>query len=118
MLKLNVKIEHYSFGKIIIDGNTYISDVILYPDRLDSSWWREEGHYLRPTDLIDAISAKPDIIVLGTGYSGMMVVPDETVTFIKSKGIDVHEERTGLAVELFNSLQGTKKVIAALHITC
>jgi hypothetical protein len=118
MIELSMKIEHYSFGKIIIDGNTYTSDVIIYPDRIDSSWWRQEGHHLRSTDLIDAISVKPDIIVLGTGYSGMMVVPDETVTLIKSEGIDVQVERTGRAVELFNTLEGTKRAIAALHITC
>ena len=113
-----MKIEHYSFGTIVIDGKTYTSDVIIYPDRVDSSWWRTEGHYLRPTDLSDAINANPDIIVVGTGYSGVMAVPDETVAFIKSKGIDVQIGRTGRAVELFNALEGKRKVIAALHITC
>lgn len=33
-----MKIDHYSFGKIIINGKTYPSDVIIYPDSVDSSW--------------------------------------------------------------------------------
>jgi hypothetical protein len=31
-------IESYSFGKITIDGELFTSDVILYPDRIDSNW--------------------------------------------------------------------------------
>jgi len=113
-----MKIEHYSFGKITIDGKTYTSDVIIYPGRVDSSWWRKEGHYLQVLDLIDVINTKPDILIIGTGYSGVMVVPKETISHLESRGIEVHIERTEKAVELFNKLQKDKKVIAALHLTC
>lgn len=118
MIKLNMKVNHYSFGRITIDGKTYTSDVIIYPDRVDSSWWRKEGHYLQVADLTDVINAKPDVLVIGTGYSGVMAVPKETFGFFISKGIDVRVERTEKAVELYNSLQKDKKVIAALHLTC
>ncbi|MEW6214996.1 MAG: MTH938/NDUFAF3 family protein [Nitrospirota bacterium] len=113
-----MKIEHYSFGKITIDGKTYTSDVIIYPGRVDSSWWRKEGHSLHIVDLTDIINAKPEILIIGTGYSGVMVVPRETLIYLESKGIEVHVERTGKAVELFNKLQKDKVVIAALHLTC
>src|SRR3990170_5911937 len=96
------KIDHYSFGKIIIDGKTYTSDVIIYPDRVDSSWWRKEGHYLQVVDLTEIINARPDLLIIGTGYSGVMVVPEETIMFITSKGIEVRVERTEKAAELFN----------------
>jgi hypothetical protein len=113
-----VKIEHYSFGKITIDGKTYTSDVIIYPDRIDSSWWRKEGHSLHIADLVEVVNAKPEILVVGTGYSGLMVVPEETISYLKSKGIEVHVARTEKAVKLFNDLQKNKRVIAALHLTC
>ncbi len=118
MIELIVKITHYSFGKIVIDGKTYTSDVIIYPDLVDSPWWRREGHRLQVVDLDMAISLKPDELIIGTGYSGIMVVPEETIMFIESKGIKVRVERTEKAVELYNSIQGDKKVIAALHLTC
>ena len=114
-------IDDYSFGRIVIDKITYTSDLIIYPDRIDSKWWRKEGHYLQPADLTDIINAKPDVLIIGTGASGVMKVPEETLKFIKSKGIEVYVEITGKAVELFNKLQSEKsgkRIIAALHLTC
>ena len=120
-----MKIKHYSFGNITIDGKGYTSDVIIYPDRVDSSWWRKEGHNLQIEDLGDVVKAKPDILVIGTGASGVMEVPKETVTYLESKGIKVYAVRTGEAVDLFNKLQSksggggkAEVVVAALHLTC
>lgn len=113
-----MKIEHYTFGTITIDGKTYTSDVIIYPEKVDSSWWRKQGHSLCISDLKDIIPEKPEVLVIGTGYSGAMVVPEETITYIKSKGIDIHIARTAKAVELFNRFRKDKKTIAALHLTC
>jgi hypothetical protein len=113
-----MKIEHYSFGKIIIDSETYTSDVIIYPGRVDASWWRKEGHYLQAHDLADITAAKPDVLIVGTGFSGAMSVPKETLRFVVSKGIQIKVERTEKAVELYNSMGKDKTVIAALHLTC
>jgi len=113
-----MNIEHYSFGKIIIDGKTYTSDVIIYPEKVDSSWWRKQGHSLHIDDLKDVIAEKPKLLILGTGNSGVMVVPEETVSHIKSKGIEVNIARTEEAVKIFNNFQKEKRTIAALHLTC
>ncbi len=113
-----MKIEHYSFGKIVIDGKTYTSDVIIYPGRVDPSWWRKEGHYLRAVDLAGIFDAKPDVLIVGTGFSGAMTVPEETVRFVGTKGIDLRVGRTGEAVELYNRMAKDRTVIAALHLTC
>ncbi len=113
-----MKIDSYSFGRIVINGEIYTSDVVIYGDRVDSAWWRREGHRLHPDDLADVLKACPEILVIGTGYAGVMTVPKETREHIRSKGIDVEVERTGKAVDRFNVLQAKKHVIAALHITC
>ena len=113
-----MRIEHYSFGKIVIDSKTFTSDVIIYPGRVDASWWRKQGHYLQADDLADIIRARPDMLIVGTGYSGVMTVPEETVRFVVSKGIEIRVERTGKAVELYNSAKKKGVVIAALHLTC
>ncbi len=80
-----MKIEHYSFGKIVIDGKTYTSDLIIYPDRIDPSWWRKEGHLLQIDDLSDVLKENPDLIIIGTGYSGVMRVSEDVIKFLKSK---------------------------------
>ncbi len=113
-----MKIDSYSFGKIVINGKTYPSDVIIYPGRVDASWWRKEGHLLQTADLADVLSAKPDVLIIGTGYAGVMRVPRETIDRIAEAGIEVKVERTTKAVALYNELQGKQTVIAALHITC
>lgn len=113
-----MKINHYSFGKVIIDDKTYYSDVIIYPDHIDHSWWRREGHFLYPEDIEDAIRTMPEILVIGTGYSGGMRVPEDTLKFIKSKGIEeIYVDVTEKAIKLFNKIKD-RKVVAALHLTC
>ena len=62
-----MKVEHYSFGKITIDGQTYTSDVIIYPERVDSSWWRKQGHNLQIEDMAGVIKAEPGVVIIGTG---------------------------------------------------
>ena len=113
-----MKIDSYSFGRIVINGKTYTSDVIIYPGRVDALWRRKEGHLLQLADLAEALQAKPDMLVIGTGYAGVMRVPQETVDRIARQGIEVKVERTSKAVEMLNDLQGAKTVIAALHLTC
>ena len=113
-----MKVEHYSFGKITIDGQPYSSDVIIYPERVDSSWLSKQGHNLQIEDIAGVIKAEPGVVIIGTGFFGGMKVSKETVLHLESKGIMVYAERTGKAVELFNELQKNKTVIAALHLTC
>ena len=113
-----MRVEQYSFGNITIDGQTYTSDVIIYTERVDASWWRKEGHNLQIEDLAGVIKAEPGVVIIGTGFFGVMKVSKETVLHLESKGIMVYVERTGKAVELFNELQKNKTVVAALHLTC
>ncbi len=111
-------IDSYIFGSIVIDGREYRKDLIIYPDRIDPTWWRREGHRLLPEDLSAVIGYEPDILVVGTGASGRLDVPDKTRSYVGSKGIELIVAETKRACELFNELEGEKRVVAALHITC
>ncbi len=113
-----MKIEHYSFGRITVSGKTYTSDVIIYPGRVDPSWWRKEGHLLQTSDLDDIIAEKPSVLIVGTGAYGAMKVPEKTLKYVKSEEIEVHCLDTIKAVELFNSLFSERAAVAALHLTC
>lgn len=114
-----MNVEAYDFGTIRVAGTTYTSDVIIMPDTVKDSWWRREGHNLCIEDLTDVIEAKPDVLVIGTGYYGRMKVPADIRSYLESKGIEVRAAKTGKAVKEFNELQQRiGKVIAALHLTC
>lgn len=114
----DVKIEHYSFGRITIEGKTYTSDILIYQGKVNASWWRKQGHNLEIADLVEVLAAQPEVLVVGTGAMGLMRVPKETISHLELKGIEVHVARTGEAVELFNKLQQVKVAIAAFHLTC
>ena len=48
-------IDSYIFGKIVIDGQDYDRDVIVYPDYVERNWWRKEGHELCIDDIKSSI---------------------------------------------------------------
>ncbi len=112
-------ITDYTFGKITINGKTYQSDVIIYPNSVKDNWWREEGHNLTSTDLSAVIAASPEVVIIGTGYHGRMQVPMATRDYLEKKGIRVEIAETKKAVQRFNQLQQEyARIIAALHLTC
>ena len=113
-------IESYDFGEIIIDRRRYFNDVIIFPDRVKSGWWRREGHKLSIEDLEEVLKERPQILIIGTGYSGLMKVPEEVKERLNSLGIKVIVEPTREACRTYNAIMKSegKKVIAALHLTC
>jgi hypothetical protein len=111
-------IASYTFGHILIKGQTYTSDLIIYPHHLDARWWRKEGHRLQPVDLEEVVREKPETLVVGTGYFGHMKVPPETSDYLESQGVEVILERTQEAWQTYNRLSQNRKVVAALHLTC
>ena len=114
-----MNIEDYRFGRIVIDGRAYTSDVIVFPDRVEDGWWRNKGHELCPADLREVVQEKPAVLVVGTGKSGLMRVLPETEEYLKQQGIKLAVERTAEACKTFNRLRRSgEKVVAALHLTC
>lgn len=114
-----MKVDEYSFGSITIAGTTYTSDVIIYPQDVDASWWRAEGHNLAIEDVRQIAAAKPGKVIIGTGYYGQMRVPEQTLKWFADHNIQVEMAKTGDAVKRFNELQReAASVVAALHLTC
>lgn len=113
-----MKIDAYSFGSIVIDGEEYNSDVLLYQGQVKSDWWRVEGHKLHIEDLGWLIAKRPKVLIIGKGASGRMEVSQETIRKLEERGIKVIAENTEKAVKIYNELRETKDVAAALHLTC
>ena len=114
-----MQITQYEFGRIAIADRTYTSDVIIAPEQVIDCWWRKEGHKLQIEDLDEILHARPDMLVIGTGYYGRMHVPDETRQYLEEQGIKVLQAKTGDAVTEFNQLQKEyARIVAALHLTC
>jgi len=114
-----VKIEAYSFGWMIIDGKKYTSDLLIYPDgRVEDAWYRKRGHSLSADDISALIQAGPEIIVAGTGASGLMKPEKGFEKRLGQKGIRFISLPTIEAVEHYNRLSFEKPVGACFHLTC
>jgi hypothetical protein len=112
-------IESYDFGRIVVDGVVYTSDVIIMGKKVVADWWRNEGHVLHVSDLSHVLKEfLPEVTIIGTGYMGMMKVPKGTGEYFRDKGVELLIERTSKACDLFNVLPKTKRALAALHLTC
>ncbi|MDO8057018.1 MAG: MTH938/NDUFAF3 family protein [Candidatus Hermodarchaeota archaeon] len=114
-----MRIDDYQFGSIIINGQTYTTDVIVFPDRVRPEWWRLEGHKLLIQDLKCVLQAKPKLLIVGTGYYGKVRIPSTTRKHLSEMDINLIAKDTSAACKLYNTYRTSKQqVIAALHLTC
>ena len=113
-------IDSYRFGKIVIYGEAYTKDVIILGGQVFHPWWRKEGHKVYPEDLDWAVKMGAKQFVFGTGFYGMVKIPEETTKFLEGMGIPFRAMKTGLAVKEFNSMDKEKRDVTAfcLHLTC
>ena len=111
-------IQSYSFGRMVIESQTYSSDLILFPDRIDDSWWRKSGHWVCLEDIEEILKEKPEVLVIGTGFYGLMKVEEEVKRLAQSRGIELVVNKTKNAVLSFNQIVSQKKTIGAFHLTC
>ncbi len=110
-------IDSYEFGTIVIDGRTYRTDLLIWPARIKSDWWRSESHLLQIPDVFEALAADIQVMVVGTGAYGRMAVAPELIAYLKEKGIDLVARPSGEAGRIINQM-GHGRWAAALHLTC
>jgi hypothetical protein len=106
---------------IVIKGKKYTGDVIVFPDKVLVGWSRREGHRLHVDDLKEVLSAEPqpEVLVVGTGHSGLMKLSHEVEEVLGSRGIKVIDQPTKQAWRTFNELlKSGRRVVATLHLTC
>lgn len=112
-------IEDYSFGKMTINGATYTSDLLIYPDKtVHDQWWRQSGHMLRLADIADMIATGPEVIVAGTGDSGLMKPEAGLEEALADRGIELITRPSKKAAALYNELVAIRRVAACFHLTC
>ncbi|MBW2466290.1 MAG: hypothetical protein JRF02_03235 [Deltaproteobacteria bacterium] len=112
-------IESYGFGQMVIDGNTYTKDVIIYPDgSILSPWWRRQGHYLVVEDITELIATVPDIIICGTGAMGVMRISADLKKYLKNRRIELIAQKSSQAVATYNRMSGSSKIGGCFHLTC
>lgn len=111
-------VDSYQFGQVVVNGRKYTSDVIIFPDRVRDNWWRKTGHQLCLDDIAEVMTENPQVLVVGTGASGLVKVLPEVQQVVEAQGIKLIAEPTDKACNTYNQLCHSQKVLAALHLTC
>jgi hypothetical protein len=114
-----MKIEDFSFGRIVVDGVAYTSDIKIIGGKVVADWWRKGGHKVEIEDIQEMIDARPEVLVIGKGDPGLMQTSATLRKLLKSNEIELVEEKTVKAVQTFNRLSQTgKAVFAGFHVGC
>ena len=67
-------IENYVFGKIVVAGTIYTSNIKIVQGEVVPDWWRRRGHLVEKNDVEDIMAAKPNVLVIGKGEPGLMKI--------------------------------------------
>ena len=100
-------ITHYSYDKLVIDGNNYSFDLMILPEGKITGWeFNRDTHVIASSDFQDLITDKVKTVIIGSGYHGQGIFDDEAaelVNKLEAKGISIHLLPTSDAVNLFNA---------------
>ena len=111
------RLEHYSFGRITVDGQEQTRDLIVLPGRMVTGWWRRDGHSLALEDLDEVADELPERLILGTGAYGRLRPDPAVLAELERRGTRVECLPTGEAVRRYAELD-ERHAAAALHLTC
>ncbi len=111
-------VDSYQFGLIVVNGKQYTSDVIIFPERVRGNWLRKAGHQLCLSDIAEVTTENPEVLVVGTGASDLMKVLPEVQQAAEDQSIKLIAQATDKACHTYNQLCQSRRVVAALHLTC
>jgi len=116
-----MKIEHFSFGSIRIDGTEYKYDVVIDHGKISkrkkkgSKPFRERyGH--TPLSVHEDIPWSCRRLIIGTGAYGSLPVMDDVVREAAERHVELVLLPTSQAIEKVN--EGDAEANAVLHVTC
>lgn len=113
-----IMIENYTFGSFMIDGRQYEYDIKIKGEEV-IPWQYIKHHTVTLGDIRELLEDKPEILVIGTGSSGLVNVEGDALQQAESQGTQCIVKPTGEACEDYNkALREKKKVVAIMHATC
>jgi hypothetical protein len=110
-------IDHYEFGKIVVNGQDYEHDIVILPDGSIHPG-PEDMHYVILPELERVINTPGiKILVIGTGAEGNGLLRKKLVKVVKGRGIKLEMMLTKDAVKMLNETS-REGLVAMLHLNC
>ena len=112
-------IADFSFGRIVVNDQTYTDDIKIIHGQVVADWWRKSGHRVDIEDISDILEAKPEILVIGRGSPGLMKSTASLRAYLTANNIELIEEKSTQAIRAFNKFyRQTKRIAAGIHVGC
>jgi glucokinase len=117
------RIDAVEFGCVTVDGEAFAHDIHLTADgevrrrrkgRLRKAYGT--SHMVDAEELEKVCKGKPKLLIIGTGFQGMLRLTDDAKEQLRSSKADWRVLPTPEAVDLYNSTGGKKALL--LHVTC
>ncbi|MBP1744983.1 MAG: hypothetical protein H6Q58_1961 [Firmicutes bacterium] len=115
----NGPIEHYSWGSFIVFGEEQGKDIFLFKNKV-RDWKERKGHELSKEMVKDVFGTDADILIIGNGADGALVVSQKMADYILDHGLKkVIVLKTPEACAEYNRLYREGEKVALLaHGTC
>ncbi|MFX1536238.1 MAG: MTH938/NDUFAF3 family protein [Promethearchaeota archaeon] len=122
--------EKTSFGSIMVSGKTYNHDVCLFVgestlQKRDKSHSKHiHGHReLSRWELEKLLEGKPEVLLIGTGQSGILPMSKETQTWLESVKQEqnfqlIQDITPNILAKANKLLKSGKKIAGIFHVTC
>jgi len=112
-------IDSYEFGRFIINGRPYNSDIKLMKGGVIKYWNYVKHHKVTLKDVEEIFRENPDYVVIGTGKFGAVSVEEEVGKAALEAGIKLMIKPTEDACKKYNELiKLGKNTSAIMHATC
>ena len=111
------RLEDYSFGRIVVDGEEQTRDLIGPPTGSSRTGGGERGTRLRSKTSLRSRTSSPRSSYSVPGRTAGSGPPRAVIEELERRGIDVEVLRTDDAVRRYADLD-ERRTAAALHLTC
>ena len=117
-------IDETQFGEITIDNKKYgqvliIGNAVFERDEKRLRKLFDTTHQIGDWEIEALLQESPEIVVVGTGQSGVLQVEQEFLNQMRENGVEVITDITPKAIEIYNEkIEQGKRVNALIHTTC
>ncbi|MCP3871204.1 MAG: hypothetical protein GY703_24510 [Gammaproteobacteria bacterium] len=115
----DMAITHFSYDKLVIDGEKYDIDLVILPGGRITGWGFDRStHVIAPADIRSHITDEVNTVIIGSGYHGEGILDNEAAELVDqlgSQGISIHLLPTSDAVNLFNT-SPKQGLLAFFHV--
>lgn len=118
--------EEYRFGMVKFGNEKYQHDIVVYVngkiEKRDKNPSRRKygtSHVLCAEEIQDLLDEEPEVLVVGSGQSGILRVGEDARKLLSVKNVELVDLPTQKAIVKFNNLKDMgRKVAAVIHVTC